>query len=208
MTAIDAQMTTLFNYTLTRAPEEVVAKIVEWHTRGRHEGGPAVAKRVIEAMRYNRTPQLDQLIVQAMKASRAQGMFLGEVSLSKRHNLVPSVLRNELASLIAGNTVMPTFMANYMALGTDSTPAVDGNTALGAETLRALFTDRSSSGNVAALDAFFSSGQVGGNTYSEAGIFVDGSAGADTGYLLSRVIINEAMGANETLTINATITIV
>lgn len=123
------------------------------------------------------------------------------------HNIIPSVLRDSLASLFAGNTVTPTFKCNYMAVGTGSTAAANGDTTLEAEAARGLFTNRSSSGNVATLDKFFSAVEVGGLALTEAGIFVDGSGTPDSGYLMSRVIISETMGANETLTINATLTV-
>lgn len=123
------------------------------------------------------------------------------------HNLVPSVLRNSLATLISGTAVSPTFHAEYFALGTSSTAAANSDTLLGTETLRLAFTDRSSYTNIAYLDVFFPSTSVGGNTYSEAGIFVDGSASANTGYLLSRTVINQTLGSTQTLTVNCSITI-
>jgi len=123
------------------------------------------------------------------------------------HNIVPSVLRDALAALISGTTVTPTFKANYFALGTGSNVPANSDVALQAETLRALFTDRSSFANVSYLDVFFNTASVGGNTYNEAGIFVDGTASANSGYLLSRVAINQTLGAASTLTINCSITV-
>ncbi len=136
-----------------------------------------------------------------------EGKYKDQIRVKRVHNLVPSVLRDSLATLISGTTVTPTFKANYMALGSDSTVATNADTTLGTETIRGTFSERSAISNVAYLDKFWSTAQVGGNTYLEAGIFVDGTASVDTGFLLSRVVINEAMGVNETLTINATITI-
>lgn len=123
------------------------------------------------------------------------------------HNLVPLVLRAELASLIAGNTVTPTFKANYLALWTDSTPPNNSNTQLWAETLRGLFTDRRAIDNIAFLDKFFWSVEVGWNNYNEVWVFVDGSAWVNTWFLLSRININETMQALESLTVNVTITV-
>lgn len=122
------------------------------------------------------------------------------------HNLIPSVLRNEMASLAAGNTVTPTFKCNYMAVGSGSTSPSNSDTTLEAEVARGLFTNRSSAANVTTLDKFFDATEVGGLTLNEAGIFVDGTGSPDTGYLMSRTLISETMGANETLTINATLT--
>lgn len=127
--------------------------------------------------------------------------------VSHYHNLVPNVLRYQLATLISGTTVTPTFKANYLALGTGSTTPANSDTQLQTETLRAVFTQRQAVNNVAYLDSFFSSTLVAGNTYNEAGIFVDGTSSANTGYLLSHVAINQTIGANQTLTINSTITL-
>lgn len=123
------------------------------------------------------------------------------------HNLVPSVLRDSLATLISGTTVTPTFKANYFALGTGSNAPVNADLTLQTETIRAAFTNRSSYTNIAYLDVFFSAAQVGGNTYNEAGIFVDGTASVNTGYLLSRVALNQTLGAAQTLTVNCSVTV-
>lgn len=127
--------------------------------------------------------------------------------VQKCHNIVPSVLRNSLATLISGTTVTPSFKANYFALGSSSTAASNADTQLGTETLRAAFTDRSAYANVAYLDVFFPTASVGGNTYNEAGIFVDGTGSANSGYLLSRVMINQTLGSSQTLTVNCSITV-
>ncbi len=135
---------------------------------------------------------------------------LAELAISQKteyHNLVPSLLRNQLAILISGVAVVPTFQANKIALGDDSTLATAADTKLGNETLRADFSDRNAFFNVAYLDKFFGSAEVGGNTYLEAGVFVDGTGVADSGFILSHVNINETMTATESLTINATFTI-
>lgn len=135
------------------------------------------------------------------------GRFAKELLVWEGHNLVPSVLRNSFATLISGTSVTPTFKANYMALGSSATAPANTDTQLGTETLRDTFTNRYASANVAYLDKFFSTAQVGGNSYLEAGVFVDGTGSANSGYLFSRVNINETMGVNETLTINASFTI-
>lgn len=133
--------------------------------------------------------------------------FLKGLRISEYHNLVPNVLRYELASLISGTTVTPTFKANYFALGAGSTAPANSDTALQSESTRSAFTNRSSFNNIAYLDVFFPSSVVGGQTYTEAGIFVDGTGSANSGYLLSRVLINQTLGSNQTLTINCSLTI-
>lgn len=138
-----------------------------------------------------------------MKAS----MLEKHIKIRSWHNIVPLVLRESFASLICWNTVTPTFEANYFALWNDNTVASNADTILWNETLRWLFTDRYNIENVAYLDKFFSSSEVGWNSYLEAGVFVDGTWSADTWYLLSRILITESMSVNETLTINCSFTI-
>lgn len=123
------------------------------------------------------------------------------------HNIVPLVLRSSFASLICWNTVTPTFNANYFALWSSNTTPTNADIKLWTETLRGTFTDRFSVENVAYLDKFFSSAEVGGNSYLEAGVFVDWSGSADSWYLLSRILITETISVNETLTINCSFTI-
>lgn len=133
--------------------------------------------------------------------------YKNQIQIRQWHNLVPDVLRNELALLISGTTITPTLKANYLAMGDDSTAPTNADTILWNETIRGLFSDRFAIDNIAYLDKFRSSAEVGGNSYQEIGVFVDGGAGADTGYLLSHILIDETMWANETLTVNVTITI-
>ena len=148
-----------------------------------------------------------RFVIQGLKEAANDAKWKSRLQIQEAHNLVPSVLRNALATLISGTAVLPTFHAEYLALGSGSTAAANSDTQLGTETARAAFTDRSAALNIAYLDCFFPTATVGGNSYNEVGIFVDGSASANTGYLLSRVLTTLTLGANQTLTVNASITI-
>ena len=129
---------------------------------------------------------------------------LGRVQ--KHHNLIPNVIRNALATLTSGTAVIPTFIANKVALGTDATLVAVTDETLGNEVIREDFTARSATDNVAYLDKFFASSVVGGNTFQEAGIFVDGANPVNgAGFLLSHVNFNETLTATESLSINCTI---
>lgn len=136
-----------------------------------------------------------------------EGILSPNLRVIEVHNKIPAVLRNELAKLIAGQTVVPTFKSNYIALGTGSVAPADLDVKLGTETKRGLWTMRTATDNVAYLDKFFTSTEVGGMSFFEAGAFVDGTASVDTGYLLSRVLVNLSISATETLTVNATFTL-
>ncbi len=135
------------------------------------------------------------------------GKYRSQLKQRSGHNLVPYTLRYSLASLIAGNTVTPTFKANYIALGTWSTLPANTDTQLDTEVIRRLFGDRRAIDNVAYLDKTFGSLEVWWNTYNEIGVFVDGTASVNTWYLFSRININQTMQALENLTVNVTFTI-
>ena len=192
---INEELTTPFNYQFIIADENEIAYAV-WK---KDDSALWTLRDVLESLRQG--GEAVKIWMQIIKS--------GMPSFAKvqtYHNIVPSVLRNAYAAQASGDTVTPTFKCNYFSLGTGSSTPSNSDVALQTETLRALFTDRSSYLNVAYLDVFFPTASVAGNTYNEAGIFVDGSAGADTGYLLSRVAINQTLGAAQTLTVNCSIT--
>ena len=108
------------------------------------------------------------------------GELLKKCRIYEAHNKVPAVIRNEMAKLIAGQTITPTLKANYLALGNGTTSITDSDTTLSAELVRGLFTQRSATGNVAYLDKFWGSSEVGGLTILEVGTFVDGTATANS----------------------------
>lgn len=133
--------------------------------------------------------------------------YLSELKVKKSHNIVPAILRNSLALLISWTDVTPTFKANYIALWTGSTTPQNTDVKLETETIRGEFSNRYASTNVAFLDKFWSTAEVGWTTINEAGVFVDWTASADTWFLMSRILMNETMSVTETLTINVSITI-
>jgi len=194
----DKTIKTATNYRITKASDVVLAKIFAekmWEPNfnkflnWRWKLIKYAQEKIPELLRNYQWPLLNQLTVW------------------EGHNIVPSVLRTSLASLISGNTVTPTFKANYIAIWSGSTTPANSDTQLVTETLRGTFTNRFSVDNVAYLDKFFSSSEVWGLTVSELGVFVDWTGSANTWYLLSRILANEIMSATETLTINVTITI-
>lgn len=191
---INEQLATPDNYRVTVATEEQIINFLQ----GIFDKVNDVAE-IIDSFRSNGWAMQTWL--------RACRDGIVPFQQSTYHNLIPSVLRNSLATLISGTTVTPTFKANYFALGTSSTAPANTDTQLAAETVRLALTNRSSYTNIAYLDVFFPSTSVGGNTYLEAGIFVDGSGSANSGYLLSHVAINQTLGSSQTLTVNSSITI-
>lgn len=133
--------------------------------------------------------------------------FKNELKVYSVHNIVPNIVRYQLATALIGGTPSTTFDANEIALGSGFTAPDYTDTQLESETLRWLFTNRYRIDNVAYLDKFFGTNEVSGNTFLEAGVFCDGDWSPNSGFLLSRIAMDETISVNETLTINATITI-
>ena len=122
-------------------------------------------------------------------------------------NLVPTVGRNVFARRLAGDLTY-TGTVNYAALGSDATAPTNGDTTLGTEVYRKVLDSATVANNVAYLSTFFAAG-VATAIHYEAGLFIDGGAGADTGRLFSHVVLSPPVdkGALTSLTLDATITI-
>ena len=197
-----AQISIGCNYRFIIAEEQQIAELVAHFLKG----GTVMYQRILKALREG-DALVGKLAIQCLNKINNVGLQERGIGVQECHNLVPSVLRNSMATLISGTTVTPTFKANYFALGTGSAAPNNADTQLGAEALRSLFTNRYSSANVAYLDVFYGVPIVGGNSYTEAAIFVDGTGSADSGYLLSRTAQNIVLGASQTLTVNCSITV-
>lgn len=115
-------------------------------------------------------------------------------------NLVVTVGKNFIASRMVGTSAA---VMSHMAVGTDGTTPVAGNTTLGTEVARVSLTSGTASGAVATYVASFGAG-VGTGALTEAGIFNASSAGT----LLCRTtfaVVNK--GASDGMTITWTVTI-
>lgn len=127
------------------------------------------------------------------------------------HNIIPTVGRQRIAkALIAGIASTGEISVNKSALGTGTTTPVNGDTTLDTETYRKDIASLSQNANIAYFTAFYTASDTSG-TFYEHGIFINGTASADTGVLLSRVLLNAPTGitksGTETLTIEHQITL-
>ena len=96
-----------------------------------------------------------------------------------KDNIVVQAGKNFLANAVAASSLTP-FVA--IAIGSSSTAAAIGNTALGTETARAAFST-STTGSVVTLTSVFGAG-IGVGTLAESGVFNNAASG---GVMLSRV---------------------
>ena len=130
------------------------------------------------------------------------------VKIWKWHNLVPLLLRKYLAQLISGTSVTPTFKANIIALGSNANVAAYADTQLYAEFLRNTFDTTYSVENVAYLDVYFAKASLPIASLQEVGVFVDWILWTpNSGYLLSRINMNETLDWLSDLAINVSFTI-
>lgn len=127
------------------------------------------------------------------------------VSREEVHNLVPTVGRTMQAARLAGTTTL-TGVVNKVALGTSSATPVNADTQLGTEVYRNTLLSATYASNIAYLTGFFTAAECNG-TYSEVGLFVDGTASANTGTLFSHALASITKSAIQTLTIDWVVTI-
>lgn len=125
----------------------------------------------------------------------------------RTHNLIPTVGRAAIANHLSNASPSPTTLrVNYVALGSGTNAPANGDTTLQTETYRNTTASQTNANNIAYISGFYSATETTG-TYREAGLFIAGTASANTGTLLSRVAINITKSSSETLTLDWTITI-
>lgn len=117
---------------------------------------------------------------------------------------VPNLVVNTGLAFIASRMKDTTDTAmSHMAIGTGTTAAAAGNTALGSEAARVALTSTTVTANAIAYVASFGAG-TGTGAITEAGIFNAASAGT----LLCRTVFDVVnKGANDTLQITWTVTL-
>jgi hypothetical protein len=129
----------------------------------------------------------------------------GEVKDSRAaDNVVTTVGKEFLASFMSSSSAgAATNTARYMAIGTDATGEVVGNTSLGTEAARHTGTVSYISGAIYQITATFATG-VGTGDIVEYGLFSSSTGGT----LLSRSTKSAiAKGANDTLTVTYQMTL-
>lgn len=124
----------------------------------------------------------------------------------KVKNLVVTAGLTLLANRISDATPDSGCLVNYIAVGTNNTAPAAGNTTLGAENARKQVASRTNSAAVAAISTTFNAGEVPTSTINELGLFIDGTASADSGTLLARVLDTFAVTALDSVFIDWRIT--
>lgn len=122
-------------------------------------------------------------------------------------NILPTVGRAAVAENLAEAVPsVPNIYVNYTALGTGTNTPANGDTTLQTETFRKLTASGNGVSNAAIISAFYTAAETSG-TFREAGLFINGTASANSGTLFSRIAINITKTTSQTLTIDYTITV-
>ena len=131
--------------------------------------------------------------------------YLDGVLVKREKNLIVGVGLNYLASLLVNENTND--MAVYLAYGTGTTAAANGDIKLEIESGRKIVSTKSRSGAMAKLRTFFITTEANG-TWTEFGIFLAGTTVADSGTLLNRILPTGGIAktASTVLTIEVRIT--
>lgn len=122
-------------------------------------------------------------------------------------NVICTVGKTVIANYLTDPTPdEATARINYVALGTNATAPTAADTQLGTEAYRNTVASETNANNVAYVTGFFTAAECNG-TYTEAGLFINGTAAANSGKLLSHVAISVTKSAVQTMTIDWSLTI-
>lgn len=123
----------------------------------------------------------------------------GRVERIEQANLVTTAGLTAFAAILAGGTTLPA----YIAIGTSSTAAAIGDTALVAEVDRNAVGSRTSSSAVVTIRAFFGKDEANGNTIREAGLL----SAAAGGTLFCRSILSSPVAKDDSKSLSITWTL-
>lgn len=131
----------------------------------------------------------------------------GEIeSVQTVENIIPTVGRTMIANNLTNASPTNVMKVTHCALGTGAGAPDNANTQLATETYRNAIASITNSNNIGYATGFFSAVECNG-TYTEAGIFSNGTGSANSGVLLSRVAVSISKTSAQTLTIDWTLTI-
>lgn len=121
------------------------------------------------------------------------------------HNLLPTVGRTAIIRRLMADPAY-TNIINKVALGTGSTAPANADTQLQTEVYRNNPASLTYANNIGYLSGFFNAAETSG-TYAEVGLFIDGTAAANTGVLFSHALASITKSAIQTLTVDWIITL-
>lgn len=123
-------------------------------------------------------------------------------------NIIPTVGRTMIANNLTNASPTNVMKITHCALGTSSTAVANADVQLGTETYRNAIASITNATNIGYATGFFTAVEVTG-TFAECGIFSNGTGTANSGILLSHVLLSPSVvkTSTETLTLDWTLTI-
>lgn len=124
-----------------------------------------------------------------------------------RKNLTTTAGREWLCKVICNTSTQTNDYVTHFAIGTDTTPAAEGDTTLGSESFRKSVSSAAESSNTANISTFIGASEA-NFAWEEWGHFVDGTATTDSGVLFSHYIdstINKS--SPDTVTVDSVFTL-
>ena len=127
------------------------------------------------------------------------------VGKQKLYNLTTTVGREFLAQILCNTFAGTNPYVTHFGIGSDNTAANVADTVLGTEVFRKEISSALDSNNIANISTFIGADEA-NFTWEEWGHFIDGTASADSGVMLSHLIQNVAKSAPDTKTVDSTYT--
>lgn len=134
-----------------------------------------------------------------------QQIFGKPIRSYRYENIVPTVARTMIANNFTSASPTNVMKITHGALGSGSTTPANADTQLTTETYRNSIASITNAANVAYATAFFSATEVSG-TFAEAGIFSNGTGTANSGILISHVLVSITKSSSVTLTLDWSLT--
>jgi hypothetical protein len=117
-------------------------------------------------------------------------------------NITPTIGFQQLCIALSGNiATIAEIGVNYHAMGTGNNSPAAGDTQLQTESTRKLLASKTYSGNKAYYTAFYAASEAVGS-FTEIGLFINGSATANSGTLWDRSLLAITKSNTQTLTID------
>lgn len=117
-------------------------------------------------------------------------------------NLTPTVGFQQLCKALSGNiATIAEIGVNYHAMGTGTNSPASTDTQLQTESTRKLLASKTYSNNKAYYTAFYAAAEAVG-TFTEIGLFINGTATANSGVLWDRSLLSIIKSNTQTLTID------
>jgi hypothetical protein len=140
------------------------------------------------------------MIIDDLKLKGRLAIAINGETVSEVDNIVVTTGKGYVASRMKDATATA---MSHMGIGTGSTPAVAGDTALGSQSVRSALTSTTVNTNEVTYVATFSAGS-GTGAITEAGIFNASSSGT----MLCRTVFSVVnKGASDSMTITWTVTV-